>query len=155
MAAEDLGRSLARWPIPFPDRSAAITYSGGPSLASEAWTDGLVQDGHGLWPSFDVPVLIQTLRQAVSKSYREEWKSIRCPTLRVRAEHGVIDQKEMEMMADYLPSAKMVQPTNSMNPPLGCSSRWHRWLPDRLLRQGRACEEVGPQDCRRRNGEHL
>jgi pimeloyl-ACP methyl ester carboxylesterase len=72
-------------------------------LAAEAWADGLVRDGQGLWPSFDVPVMIETLRQAVSRSYWEEWKSIQCPTLLVRAQDGVIHRNEMEMMDDLLP----------------------------------------------------
>jgi pimeloyl-ACP methyl ester carboxylesterase len=107
--SDELGRSLARWPVPFPDREAAIAYFSGPSLAAEAWTDGLVQDDRGLWPSFDVPVMIETLRQAVSRSHWEEWKTIQCPTLVVRAENGVIDQHEMEMMAELLPQAEVVQ----------------------------------------------
>ena len=107
--ADELGRSLAHWPVPFPDRNAAIAYFGGPSLAAEAWADGLVQDGQGLWPSFDVPVIIETLRQAVCRSYWEEWKSIQCPTLVVRAGNGAIDQTEMEIMADLLPKAGVVQ----------------------------------------------
>jgi len=108
-AADELGRSLARWPVPFPDRSAAVAYFGGPSLAAEAWADGLVQDARGFWPAFDVPVMIETLRQAAARSYWEEWKSIRCPTLVVRAENGVIDESEMEMIADRLPHAELVQ----------------------------------------------
>ena len=54
-------------------------------------------------------MIIETLRQAVSRSYWEEWKSIQCATLMVRAEQGVIDQNEMEMMADLLPQADVVQ----------------------------------------------
>lgn len=80
-AANDLGRSLHRWPVPFPDRDAAIAYFGGPSLPAEAWADGLVQDDQGLWPSFEVPIMVETLRQAASRSYWEEWRTIRCPTL--------------------------------------------------------------------------
>ena len=84
-AANELGRSLLRWPVPFPDRNAAIAYFGGPSLTAEAWADGLVPDDRGLRPSFDVPVLVETLRQAVSRSYWDEWKSIQCPTLVLRS----------------------------------------------------------------------
>lgn len=108
-AANDLGRSLLRWPVPFPDRDAAIAYFGGPSLAAEAWADGLVHEGQGLRPSFDVPLMVETLRQAVSRSYWDEWKSIRCPTLVVRAGRGDIDQNELDMMSDLLPQAEMVE----------------------------------------------
>ncbi len=108
-ATSDLGRSLARWPVPFPNRSAAVTYFGGPSLAAEAWADGLVQDGDGLRPSFDIPVLMQILRQAVSRSYWDEWRSIRCPTLMVRAANGVIGQNEVEMMSAQLPAAEVTE----------------------------------------------
>ncbi len=108
-AANDLGRSLLRWPVPFPDWNAAIAYFGGPSLAAEAWADGLVQDDQGLWPSFDVPVMIETLRQAAFRSYWEEWRTIQCPTLVVRAGHGVIELNEMQRMSDLLPQAEIVE----------------------------------------------
>lgn len=108
-AADELGGSLLRWPVPFPDRDAAISYFGGPSLLAVAWAEGLVRDGPGLQPAFEVTVMVETLRQAVSRSYWDEWKSIQCPTLVVRAGNGVIDRDEFEMMSALLPQSEIVE----------------------------------------------
>lgn len=51
-AADDLGESLARWPVPFRSREEAIQFFGGPSLAASAWTEGLEERSDGLWPWF-------------------------------------------------------------------------------------------------------
>lgn len=108
-AASELGEALTRWPVPFQSRNSAVSFFGGPSVAAEAWVDGLVEDDRGLSSAFEIPVMVETLRQAVARSYWDEWKSIRCPTLIVRAEHGVVDEGELEMMVDSLPHAEVVQ----------------------------------------------
>lgn len=109
LAANELGSLLLRWPVPFQDRNTAITYFGGPSLFAHVWADGLVPGESGLVPSFDVAVMVETLRLAISHSYWEEWKSIQCPTLVVRAGEGLIDPDEFQMMATALPQAEMVE----------------------------------------------
>jgi pimeloyl-ACP methyl ester carboxylesterase len=108
-AIADLEESLTRWPVPFESRTSALSFFGGPSVAAEAWVDGLVEDDQGLRPAFEIPVMVETLRQAVMHSYWDEWKSIRCPTVIVRAEHGVIDEGELEMMVELLPQAEVIQ----------------------------------------------
>jgi pimeloyl-ACP methyl ester carboxylesterase len=80
----DLRRALERWPLPFPSRAAAVEFFGG----AEAWADGLEQRDGGWWPRFDVDVMVQTLRDAASRAYWDEWSRVRCPVLVVRAGKG-------------------------------------------------------------------
>jgi len=58
--------------------------------------DGLVASGlehseTGWRPRFDVEVMAQTLREAISVPSWDEWDSIRCPTLVVRAGNGMVE----------------------------------------------------------------
>jgi pimeloyl-ACP methyl ester carboxylesterase len=97
----DLRRSLSRWPVPFASRDAAVAFFGGPSLSAETWADGLEHRDAGWWPAFDVEVMVQTLREAASRGYWEEWEQITCPVLVVRAGEGShISATDARAMAD-------------------------------------------------------
>ena len=61
---ERVERWLAAWPVPFPDRAAAVEFFGGPSLWAEAWADGLEQRDDGWWPRFELAEIVRTLRVA-------------------------------------------------------------------------------------------
>lgn len=88
-AVVEVGEALAGWPVPFASR--------------------LEERDGGWWPRFDVGVMVRTLREAVGWSYWPEWKSIRCPTLVVRAGDGVVSAADAEAMADRLPQARLVE----------------------------------------------
>jgi pimeloyl-ACP methyl ester carboxylesterase len=107
--ADELGRALRRWPVPFPSSTAALEFFGGPSQTAEAWVDGLEERDGGWWPRFDVDVMVQTLREAVTRSYWDEWDRIRCPTLVVRAGAGTIPAADAEAMVARLPQARLVE----------------------------------------------
>ena len=105
----ELRTALAAWPVPFPSREGAIGFFGGPSLTADAWVDGLEERANGWWPRFDVDMMVETLRRAVSRSYWEEWEQIQCPTLVVRAGNGVIPVTEADAMRDRLPQADVIE----------------------------------------------
>jgi pimeloyl-ACP methyl ester carboxylesterase len=107
--AEAVGDSLRQWPVPFASRAAAIEFFGGPSLKAEAWADGLEQRQDGLWPRFDVGVMVRTLREAVDRSYWDEWESISCPVMVVRAGNGVVPAADAQAMIDRLPHVDMLE----------------------------------------------
>jgi pimeloyl-ACP methyl ester carboxylesterase/RimJ/RimL family protein N-acetyltransferase len=106
---ETVGHSLARWPVPFPDQETAVDYFGGPSLTADAWAAGLEARHDGLWPCFDVEVMQQTLREAISQPRWQEWERIRCPTLIVRAGSGTLDPNVARAMTDRLPQAQLAE----------------------------------------------
>lgn len=104
-AVAEVKDALAAWPVPFPSREAAVTFFGG----VEAWADGLESRDGGWWPRFDVDVMVETLREAVSRSYWREWASIRCPALVVRAGNGTLCAADAQAMVDRLPHARLVE----------------------------------------------
>jgi pimeloyl-ACP methyl ester carboxylesterase len=104
-AVAEVEDALAAWPVPFPSRDAAAGFFGG----SEAWVDGLEQRDGGWWPRFDVDVMAETLREAVSRPYWRQWKSIRCPALVVRAGNGTLRAAEARAMVERLPRARLVE----------------------------------------------
>jgi pimeloyl-ACP methyl ester carboxylesterase len=87
-AENELRDWLESWPVPFPNLEAAVRFFGGDSLRARAWALGLEQREDGLWPSFDPETLLRALREAAA-GWWDEWRSIRCPTLVVRGEHGL------------------------------------------------------------------
>jgi pimeloyl-ACP methyl ester carboxylesterase len=96
----DLARSLARRPVPFASRQAAVDFFGGPSPSAEAWADGLEHRDGGWWPRFDAEVLARTLREATRQSYWAQWERIACPALVVRAGRGQLSAADARAMAE-------------------------------------------------------
>jgi pimeloyl-ACP methyl ester carboxylesterase len=88
---------LSAWPLPFPSEQAALAFFGGETLRSRAWCAGLERRADGLWPAFDAEVLLDALGQANEAEYWDDWASIRCPVLVVRAAGGtpVADVRRM------------------------------------------------------------
>lgn len=93
-----LAASLRRWPVPFASRDDAVEFFGGPSLAAEAWADGLEQSASGLRPRFDVEIMVDTLRQAAQQDLWQQWERIACPALVMRAENGVLSEHDAREM---------------------------------------------------------
>jgi pimeloyl-ACP methyl ester carboxylesterase len=106
---EHVADRLRRWPVPFQSREAALTFFGGPSLAADAWARGLEHRKGGLWPRFDIDVLVSILRAAPGRSYLDDWKQIRCPTLIVRPERGMSTRDEGTAMTAALPHAEVAE----------------------------------------------
>jgi pimeloyl-ACP methyl ester carboxylesterase len=107
--AERVGASLSRWPVPFGSREQAVEFFGGPSLRAQMWADGLVQTPAGLVASFDVDVMVRTLREAIARTYWDEWESIRCPTLMLRAERGYFPADYARALVARLAGARLAE----------------------------------------------
>ena len=105
----EVGEALRSWPVPFASREAAVEFFGGPSLSTEAWVAGLEQRDGGLWPRFDVEVMVRTLSDAVGRSYWREWERVRCPVLVVRAGHGTVPAAEAQAMVRRTGQARLVE----------------------------------------------
>jgi pimeloyl-ACP methyl ester carboxylesterase len=98
--ANEVGESLARWPVPFASEAAAVEFFGGPSVSADAWTDGLERRDDGLWPAFEIEVMTRMLRQAVEQDRWQDWRSIACPTLVVRGATGTLAAADAEAMGE-------------------------------------------------------
>ncbi|HLM97367.1 MAG TPA: alpha/beta hydrolase [Acidimicrobiales bacterium] len=120
-----VGQALGNWPVPFPSRDAAVEFFGGPSLRAEAWADGLEDRGDGLWPCFDVEVMVRTLQDVVGHSYWAEWDRIRCTTLVARAGDGVLPDTDARSMIDRNPQARLIEfPHSGHDLHLDCPADW-------------------------------
>jgi pimeloyl-ACP methyl ester carboxylesterase len=108
LTTQEVTNSL-RWPIPFKSQEEAIRFFNGPSLRASAWVAGLEQRDDGLWPRFELPVMIETLREFLDQSYWNAWDRVECPTLLVRADSGVFPIEEARAMVDRLPTAELVE----------------------------------------------
>jgi pimeloyl-ACP methyl ester carboxylesterase len=104
--------ALREWPTPFGSRADAEAFFAerfGNGLAAEAWASGLEQSDTGWRPRFDVEVMAQTLREAISVPSWDEWDRIRCPTLVVRAGNGMVAPETASEMTVRLPGAQVVE----------------------------------------------
>lgn len=99
---------LEAWPVPFPSRQAALDFFGGEGLAAQAWADGLQEALDGLRPRFDIDIAVSALEAAETRSYWEEWASVRSPALVVRGEHGTLPADEANRMAAS-PNTRLVE----------------------------------------------
>jgi pimeloyl-ACP methyl ester carboxylesterase len=109
VAVAKVQRALSRWPLPFASIEQATEFFGGPSSAGEAWILGLERRDDGLWPRFDLEVMVQTMREACSQDYWDDWDRLRCPTLVVRASRGMIPREHLQAMGERLPSVRFAE----------------------------------------------
>jgi pimeloyl-ACP methyl ester carboxylesterase len=111
-AVSATARALREWPASFGSRSDAHAFFAerfGGGLAAEAWTSGLERVENGWQPRFDVEVMAQTLRGAISLPSWQEWDSITCPALVVRAGNGMVEPETAREMTDRLSRAQLVE----------------------------------------------
>jgi pimeloyl-ACP methyl ester carboxylesterase len=106
-AADVVRRWLESWPLPFASVAEAAGFFGGESLRARTWAGGLERRGDGLWPAFDVEVMLAALAEACTVSYWDEWRRLRCPTLLVRAA-GLEGRETYQRMIAEAPSATLV-----------------------------------------------
>jgi pimeloyl-ACP methyl ester carboxylesterase len=105
-AVSTTAEALREWPASFSSRSEAETFFAGrfgEGLAAEAWTSGLERGGDGWRSRFDVEVIAQTSREAISAPSWEEWERVQCPALVVRAGNGVVEPETANDMTERLP----------------------------------------------------
>lgn len=111
-AVSATARALQEWPALFGSRADAEAFFAdqfGGGLAAEAWTSGLERVEDGWQPRFDVEVMAQTLREAISVPSWQEWESIKCPALVVRAGSGMVEPETAREMTERLPTAQLVE----------------------------------------------
>jgi pimeloyl-ACP methyl ester carboxylesterase len=103
---------LSAWPLPFPSEGAARAFFGGDTLRSRAWCAGLERRADGLRPAFEAEVILDALAQANEAEYWDDWASIRCPVLVVRAAGGT-PAADAQRMRAALPGATAAEIADS------------------------------------------
>lgn len=103
----DIERWLASWPVPFASRAAAAEFLGGGPVGA-GWADGLEERPDGWWPRFEPGLMVRSLLETSRRSFWQEWGRVRCPTLVVVAESGIIPAEEAREMTRTRPGTVMV-----------------------------------------------
>jgi pimeloyl-ACP methyl ester carboxylesterase len=98
---------LESWPTPFVSREVAAAFFGRNNTWAQAWADGLEQRVDGLYPRFDVDVMVAALKGAAG-SFWSEWRAIECPTLVVVAKDRENPELAHRMLAEQ-PRASLVE----------------------------------------------
>lgn len=95
---------LRSWPVPFADRADALAFFGDTTWG-RAWADGLERRDDGLWPAFDVDVMLAALTETAQRDSWDEWRRVSCPALVVRAGDDGIPEPLVARMVDEAPEA--------------------------------------------------
>ena len=80
----DVEALLRAWPVPFRDREHAVEFFGREKRSAEVWANGLESRSDGLWPRFDIDVMLDSLTDITRHNYWQDWERIEAETLIVR-----------------------------------------------------------------------
>ncbi|MGW6690354.1 alpha/beta fold hydrolase [Streptomyces sp. NPDC054961] len=97
---EKIGGWLDSWPVPFPSTAAAREFLTGQGLDGGAWAAGLEQRADGWYPRFDRAVMVGAITENTTRDWWPQWRAVRCPTLLVIGEDGIVPPEESVRMLD-------------------------------------------------------
>ena len=103
-----LRHALSSWPVPFPTYDRAVQFFGGDNELGHGWAAGLEQRADGLWPRWDLEVMIRTMEPVFERESWHEWESLPQPTLLVLGESGSIDPGRVDRMLAVRPATRRV-----------------------------------------------
>ena len=103
-----LHKALASWPVPFASYERAMQFFGGDNARGRAWADGFEQRADGLWPRWNIDVMVRTMEPVFEREYWPEWESLPQPTLLVLGQTGSIDPARVDRMLAMRPATKRV-----------------------------------------------
>jgi pimeloyl-ACP methyl ester carboxylesterase len=103
-----LRRALSSWPFPFSTYDSAVQFFGGDNELGHAWARGLERRTDGLWPRWDLEVMIRTMAPVFEREHWREWESLPQPTLLVLGQKGSIDRMRIDRMLEVRPAARRV-----------------------------------------------
>ena len=129
---------LRSWPVPFADRDDALGFFGDTTWG-RAWADGLGERDDGLWPAFEVDVMVASLAETSRRDYWDEWRRVSCPTLVVRAGDDSVPAELVERMVAEAPSASPAVVTHAGHDlHLYAPSRWREVVEGFLQGRGQS-----------------
>src|SRR5215211_3279937 len=103
-----LRNALSSWPVPFATYDSAVQFFGGENERGRAWADGFEQRAVGLWPRWDLEVMIRTMEPVFAREFWQEWESLPQPTLLVLGQTGSIDPMRVGRMLEVRPATRRV-----------------------------------------------
>jgi pimeloyl-ACP methyl ester carboxylesterase len=103
-----LRRALASWPVPFPSYERAMQFFGGDNARGRAWAESFEQRADGLWPRWNIEVMVRTMDPVFAREIWPEWESLPQPTLLVLGQPGNIDPGLIDRMLEARPATRRV-----------------------------------------------
>jgi pimeloyl-ACP methyl ester carboxylesterase len=103
-----LRKALASWPVPFPTYDSAMQFFGSDNALGRAWADGFEQRADGLWPRWNIDVMVRTMVPVLTREYWPEWESLPHPTLLILGQTGSIDPVQVDRMLAVRPATRRV-----------------------------------------------
>lgn len=97
---EKIGGWLDSWPVPFPSIAAAREFLSEQGLDGEVWAAGLEQRADGWHPRFEPSVMVRAITENTTRDWWPHWRAVRCPTLLVIGEKGIVPPAESVRMLD-------------------------------------------------------
>jgi pimeloyl-ACP methyl ester carboxylesterase len=123
-----LGKWFASWPVPFPDRAAAVEFLGGSPLA-RAWAADLEAHPDGYRPRFDPDIMEAAIRPVAETALWSSWQAVRAPTLLVRGAKSRVPDAEINRMVELRPDVDVVTiPDAGHDAHLDQPAAWRRLL---------------------------
>lgn len=109
--ADEIGGWLDSWPLPFPTLAEARTFLTGQGLNGDAWAAGLEQRADGWYPRFERSVMVAAITENTSRDWWPQWQAVRCPTLLIIGEKGIIPPEESVRMLSSGDSGDSADPS--------------------------------------------
>jgi len=78
---DSISALLNAWPIPFESRSDAREFFGGDNLNARVWAESLEERPDGLWPRFDIDIMLKTVKESQAIDWWPLWNRVAQPTL--------------------------------------------------------------------------
>ncbi len=95
---------LRSWPVPFGGHRDALAFFGDTTWG-RAWAEGLERRDGGMWPAFDIDVMVAALADTAERDCWDEWRRVSCPALVVRAGDEGIPEAIVQRMVAEAPRA--------------------------------------------------
>ncbi len=107
---EDFRRWFATWPVPFPSLWDVRAFFQGPRPGRAEFFMEIMAEGPDGWrPRLQFEHMLQSCADWDARSYWDELRQVRCPTLIVRGAESWMPKAELEEMARTVPGARFVE----------------------------------------------
>ncbi|MHA2251490.1 MAG: alpha/beta fold hydrolase [Candidatus Kariarchaeaceae archaeon] len=109
-AIEEWQKWFHSWPVPFSCHKEARQFFGDirPTFADH-FMELLEERESGYWPIFEFDDIIEILRFSLEKSWWDEIKNIKCPTLIIKGKQSQFKREDGEKMAKIIPKGQFVE----------------------------------------------
>jgi len=85
-----------------------MQFFSGANALRRAWADGFEQRANGLWPRWNIDVMVRTMAPVFARESWPDWESLPHPTLLVLGQTGSINPSRVDRMLAVRPATRRV-----------------------------------------------